>query len=86
MQPITVGRIVHCWPDKHRAPEEGQPYYLEGPDGKPVMVCAGIICGINGDHVAVHYYLPDGSNGFCELSAAPASGIERGKWWWPPRA
>lgn len=86
MQPITVGRIVHCWPDRHEPAPAGHEHYLEGADGKPAMRCAAIITGVFAGTICVHYFLPDGANGACMLPIAPAGDIERGKWWWPPRA
>jgi len=75
MQP-TVGRIVHCCPLKHE-PEEGPPHTM-----------AAIVCGVfpERDAIAVHYFLPDGANGSCEMPLEAANRPEAGRWWWPPRA
>lgn len=75
MQP-TVGRIVHCWPEKHDVP------------GGQTLTCAAIVTGVKADAIAVHYFLPDGANGACELplEEQPEAAGTRGHWWWPPRA
>lgn len=74
MQP-TVGRIVHCWPERHDPPEGGSS-----------LTCAAIVTASGADRIAVHYFLPDGANGACELPLEEGSAGARGKWWWPPRA
>jgi hypothetical protein len=86
MLPITVGRIIQCWPERHNPAPEGHEHYLEGPDGEPVLRCAAIVAGVFADKIAVHYYLPDGANGACEFPISPGAELKRGNWWWPPRA
>lgn len=83
MREIKAGVSIYCWPDRHDAPDREHPYYLESAIDVPMLQCHGVITGVASDHIAVHYYLPDGANGSCQMSLAPASGPERGKWWWP---
>lgn len=80
MDKATIGRIIRCWPDKHEPPVN--------PDGTTgALECAAIITGVYADKICVHYFLPDGANGACELPSLPVytSSPERGAWWWPPR-
>lgn len=86
MLPIKPGDWIFCWPEHHTAPKSDEPFYLEGPSGEPALSCLGLVCGITPAAVHVHYYLPNGANGSCELPHAPSDAPEKGKWWPRPSA
>lgn len=77
---VTVNRMVQCWPERHDPPP-GSP-----DDERAVpLVCPAIVCDVKSDSIVVHYFLPDGANGACELPLVPADSPMRGRWWWPPK-
>jgi hypothetical protein len=74
----TVGRIIHCWPRAHDAPA-----------GSDTLTCAALVTGVGDSALYVHYFLPHGENGSCQLPLEPlpeGSPPAMNRWWWPPRA
>lgn len=70
--PVAVGQMIRCWPDHIRPPQLGA-----------TVECVAVVTGLFEDDFAVHYFLPEGANGFTRFSGAPAQGPVRGGWWLP---
>ncbi len=69
---VVTGDQIRCSPDN-----------IKPPQLTATVSCVGIVTGVFEDDFAVHYFLPEGANGYTRFHGPPADGPVRGGWWFP---